>query len=276
MSERTPEKMSETQQSAKAKKSLVTLLVGVFVRPRATFTHLRDHQPRSWWLPAVLIVICTILPLWAGIAVANRPRLSGPAGMMYAEEGAVMIEKGGGPIVIEGGIDGPQPQTPTQPAAMNVLKIAGAVVGQPLTWLLWGGALYLASVFLGRSSSFKDMFRLTVWAWMPYAVRGLAQTIYIWSSGQTIVNTGFAGYVIDRSVPQFIPPGPGTLALAGVLGRVDIFLVWNLILLVAGLRAFTNLPRRKAISAILSIWIVLALLSVVPAIVGGLFGSMTM
>lgn len=269
------EKPSEKQGSG-AKKSPLKLLAGVFVRPRATFTHLRDHQPRSWWLPAILIVICTVLPLWAGIAVANRPMLAGPAGLMRTEESAVMVEKGGGPIVIEGGIDGPQPQTPTQPAAMNVLKIAGAVAGQPLTWLLWGGALYLASVFLGRSSGFRDMFRLTVWAWMPYAVRGLAQTIYIWSTGQTIVNTGFAGYVIDRSATQFIPPGPGTLALAGVLGRMDIYLVWNLVLLVVGLRAFTNLPRRKAIGAILSIWIVLALLSVVPAIVGGLFGSMTM
>lgn len=260
------------KQAVATKKSLFALLIGVFVRPRATFTHLREHQPRSWWLPALLLIICTVLPVWAGLAIANRPVLMEPTGPTRMEETPMMLEA---PTMLERN-SSPQSQTPTQPLALSALKIAGAVIGQPLTWLLWGGALYLASVFLGRSSGFKDMFRLSVWAWLPYAVRGLIQTIYIWSTGQTIVNTGFSGYVIDRSATQFIPPGPGTLALAGVLGRIDIFLVWNLLLLSIGLQAFTHLPGRKAFTAVLSIWIVLALLSVIPAIVGGMFGSIMM
>ncbi len=53
-------------------------------------------------------------------------------------------------------------------------------------------------------------------------------------------------------------------------------MVWNLALLVIGLMAFTKLPRRKAITAIAVIWLVFALLSVVPAILGGMFSSLTM
>jgi len=253
------------------KKSLFSLLAGVFVRPGATFAHLREHPSRSWWLPAVLIVVCTLLPLLVTNAVANRsagPTMNG--GM--TPESPAMIGKGGG-IVVEGSLPA---EEPTGPSAMDVLKTVGTIVSQPLTWLLWGGALYLASVFLGRSSGFKPMLQLAVWAWLPYAVRGLVQTVYIWITGQAILNKGFAGYVIDSSTSQIITPGPEKLALASILGRVDGFMVWNLALLVIGLMAFTKLPRRKAIIAVGVIWLVFALLSVVPAILGGMFSSLTM
>ncbi|OQA94650.1 MAG: Yip1 domain protein [Chloroflexi bacterium ADurb.Bin222] len=240
------------------KKSLFSLLAGVFVRPGATFAHLREHPSRSWWLPAVLIVVCTLLPLLVTNAVANRS--AGPT-------------MNGGMTPVEGSLPA---EEPTGPSAMDVLKTVGTIVSQPLTWLLWGGALYLASVFLGRSSGFKPMFQLAVWAWLPYAVRGLVQTVYIWITGQAILNKGFAGYVIDSSTSQIITPGPEKLALASILGRVDGFMVWNLALLVIGLMAFTKLPRRKAIIAVGVIWLVFALLSVVPAILGGMFSSLTM
>lgn len=262
--------MSE-QPTPVEKKSLFSLLAGVFVRPGATFTHLREHQSHSWWLPAILIIICTWLPLLATNAVANRsagPTLNG--GM--ASESPAMIGKGGG-IIVEGSLPA---EEPTGSSAMDILKTVGTIVSQPLTWLLWGGALYLASVFLGRSSGFKPMFQLAVWAWLPYAVRGLVQTVYIWITGQEIINKGFAGYVIDNSTSQIITPGPEKLALASILGRIDVFMVWNLALLVIGLMAFTKLPRRKAITAIAVIWLVFALLSVVPAILGGMFSSLTM
>lgn len=248
--------------------SLLRLLGGVITRPATTFAHLREHQLRTWWLPAALVVLCTVLPLVAGLSAANQ-QTPGPADIMP-------IEKSGAVIIDSEMAGRPPMETPTPTSALSALPVAGAVVGTTLTWLIWGGALYLASVFLGRSSGFKPMFRLTVWAWLPYAVRGLTQALYIWSTGNAITNTGFSGFVIDSNSTQIIPPGPGTLALAGILGRVDIFLVWNLMLLVIGLTAFTNLPRRKSITAVLTVWAVLALLSVIPAIIGGMFGSMAM
>ena len=253
------------------KKSLLKLLVGVLLRPRATFTHLRENQPRSWIVPALLIVLCIMLPVFASRSASQQ--IVDPGMNMGMQEEPMAVYKG--EVIIEGG-GAPMPETPAQPLALTLLKAAGSLVSLPLTWLLWGGALYLASVFLGRSSGFAPMFRLTVWTWIPYAVRGLLQAVFIWISGQTINNKGFAGYVLDSAVPQMITPGPGKLALAGILGRVDLFLVWNLILLVIGLMAFTKLPRRKALVAVLVIWAVFALLSIVPAILGGMFGSITM
>ncbi len=255
---------------ADKKKTLPSLLAGVLLRPRTIFTHLHEHQPRSWWAPALLILLCSLLPLLVSNAVANRATDSMTGNMAVMPTEPAVKSRGGG-IIGE-----PAPEMSRQPTALDILKITGALISLPLTWLLWAGALYLASVFLGRSSGFAAMFRLTVWTWLPYAVRGLLQAIYIWITGQIIVNKGFAGFVMDNNLPQFVTPGPGKLALAGILGRFDIFLIWNLALLVVGLMAFTKLPRRKAIVAILVIWGVLSLLGVIPAILGGMFSSITM
>lgn len=265
------------QEVSEPRKSLPGLLLGTLLRPRPTFAHLSVHQQRSWWAPAVLILLCTVLPLMAASAVTSAATLSMPPQANNALEKPMIVPGGGGAVVVEGEMnDGYIQEGPAQPTGLSILKIGGATLGLPLTWLLWGGALYLASVFLGRSSSFAQMFKMTVWSWLPYALRGLLQSVVIWVTRQPITNKGFSGYVIDAAVPQFITPGPGKLALASILGRIDIFAVWNLALLVIGLMAFTKLPRRKATTAILVIWAVFAMLSVIPSILGGMFGSIAM
>ena len=162
------------------------------------------------------------------------------------------------------------PSSPPMASGPNLLRFGGAILGTPVAWLLWGGALYLASVFLGRSSSFGQMFRLAVWTWLPYGLRGLVQAGYILMTGEAIVNAGFSGFVIDKGVTSVIAPGPGQLALASILGRVDIFMIWHILLVSVALMAFTSLTRRKALTATLAIWIVFSLVGIVPAIFGGM------
>jgi hypothetical protein len=151
-------------------------------------------------------------------------------------------------------------------AGFGWLKLVGVVIGTPLSWLAWGGILYLTSVFLGRSSRFSQMFRLTVWAWMPHAVRGLVQTVLLFVTRRPIVNAGLASLVTDQNGTAV------TVVLASVLSRVDIYLLWSLALLALGVVVFTNLPRKKALVATLSIWVMLALLGTIPALIEGVLG----
>ena len=247
-----------------AKKNVIALLFGILIRPKATFDYLKNNHKRSWWLPAILVLLLILVP----IVVAARASPITPAPMPM-EPGITGPEV----IIIERGMEpgmGMPPEAATS-SPFNILKLLSAGFGTAGAWLLWGGALYLASVFLGRSSSFGQMFRLAVWTWLPYGIRGLVQTIYILLSGTLIVNAGLSGFVLDRSTPPLLPPGPGQLALASILGRVDLYLIWHLLLVSVGLMAFTNLKRKKALLAAVAIWINLALLGVIPAIFGGIF-----
>ncbi len=258
----TTEKPKPTAQPP-VRKNVFALLVGVLLRPKVTFGYLKDNHKRAWWLPALLVLVLSVAPLWAA---ARLP----PAMPEMFPSDPYMREM---PGVMPGGMPGEMPVTAPTSSGPNLLQLGGTLLGLLAAWLLWGGALYLASVFLGRSSSFGQMFRLVVWTWLPYGVRGLLQTAYILATGQAIVNTGLSGFVVDKAAPSLFPPGPGQLALASILGQVDVYTLWQLFLVSVGLMAFTNLTRRKAWTAALTIWIVFALLGIVPAILGGMFGS---
>ncbi|MBN2389262.1 MAG: YIP1 family protein [Anaerolineae bacterium] len=251
------------------KKNVFALLLGVLLRPKATFGYLKDNHKKAWWLPAILILLLTVAPLWA----ASSPS---PAAQMVPPDKMEMLSSVD-PLMLEGipsQIDTPSSDAPsTASGGLNFLKLGGTVLGTFIAWLLWGGGLYLASVFLGRSSSFGQMFRLAVWTWLPYGLRGLVQTVYVLVTGEAIVNAGFSGFVIDKGVTSVISPGPGQLALASILSRVDVFMVWHVLLASVALMAFTSLTRRKALTATLAIWIVFALVGIVPAIFGGMVGG---
>ena len=254
------------QEPAKpVKRNVFALLLGVLFRPKTTFGYLKGNHKKAWWLPAFLILALTVAPLWA----AARP--SSPATGMLSSEKMEMVTSVD-PRMVEG--------MPSELSAVtvvssgpNFLKLGGMLLGTIAAWLLWGGALYLASVFLGRSSSFGQMFRLAVWTWLPYGLRGLVQAVYILVTGEVILNAGFSGFVIDKAVTSMIPSGPGQLALASILGRVDVFMVWHVLLVSLALMAFTSLTRRKALTATLVIWTVFALAGIVPAILGGMLGG---
>jgi hypothetical protein len=244
-----------------AKKNVLALLLGVLFRPKVTFGYLKDNHKKAWWLPALLILLLTVSPLWA----AARP--SSAVTEMTNEK--MEMRDGMDPQMLEG--MPPQFESPP-PAAngLNILKLGGAMLGTIAAWLLWGGALYLSSVFLGRSSSFGQMFRLAVWTWLPYGMRGLVQTVYILMTGEAIVNAGLSGFIIPQNAAAMIAPGPGQLALASILGRVDVFMLWHVLLVSVALMAFTSLTRRKALTATLVIWVVFALVGIIPAIFGGM------
>ena len=120
------------------------------------------------------------------------------------------------------------------------------------------------------------MFRMVVWTWFPYTLRGLLQTIYILASGQLIANPGLSGIVQNnRPVAEVMaaPPSLNQMLLGAFLAKVDLFLIWNLILLVIGVTVVTRLPRRKAILSTLGVWILLTALSLIPTLIGGLFAQ---
>ncbi len=267
MNEKTPKDTSK-------KRNLISLLGGALFRPKTTFSYLKDNRRKSWWFAAFVILLLLLAPtIIAGMQPASMPpelmnnpqMMPGEVGKVEAYEGEVYSESD----VMAGG-----PGMPTQaPGAggPNILALIGTVLGTPLTWLLWGGALYLTSVFLGRSRGFREMFRLAVWGWLPYAMRGLVQGVYIALTGEAIVNAGLSGFV-QSPMPGIIPLGPGRLILASALSNIDIYTLWHLLVTSTGLAAHTQLPLKKTHLATLSIWLAWVLLGSIPAVVGGMFG----
>ncbi len=248
--------MSEAQPRALTGRSLVGLLGGMIVRPRRTLTLLTERGGRSWWLPALLASLFLVLPMAVGAPV--RARLAREAFL----ESRQQIEEQMGQQMSQEQLDQTVAIT-ASPLITLVFPAVGGVAGMAVTWLAYAGALYLGGLALGGRRAFGGMFGMVVWTWLPYAVRGLLRTVYTLSSGEIVVNEGLAGFVEGTGVGQIL--------LKALLGRVDLFLIWHLALLIAGVGVVARLPRRKAVLLTLGVWLLMTLLGLLPALIGGVF-----
>ncbi len=260
--------MSEANATSSKRQGLLRLLWGMIVRPRATLEYLRERGGRAWWLPALLAVILAILPILVAAPITAQ---------QSREAVAAVQEQFGREISAEEQAQMEQAMSiAASPLITTVFPAVGGVVMLAVGWLVWAGALYLAGMALGGRSTFGQMFCMVVWAWLPYALRGVFQTVYIMASGQIIANPGLSGLVQEtRPIGEIIaaPPRLGQMVLVAFLSRIDLFLIWNLILLVVGVTVATRLPRRKAALVTLGVWLLLTTLSLLPTLVGGLFAQ---
>lgn len=260
--------MSEINATSSKRWGIPRLLGGMIVRPRATLEYLRERGGRTWWLPALLALLLVVLPVLVAAPITAR----------QARERVAAVQEQSGTGVSAG--EQAQMEQAQSMAASPLITVvfpaAGGVVGLAVGWLVWAGALYLAGLALGGRSTFGQMFRTVVWAWFPHTLRGLLRTIYILASGQLITNPGLSGLVQENrpsSEMALAPPSLGQMTLVAFLSRIDLFLVWNLILLVVGVTVTTRLPRRKAALVTLTVWLLLTALSLLLALIGGLFAQ---
>jgi hypothetical protein len=251
---------------------LPRLLWGMIVRPRVTLEVLRERGGRTWLWPALLAVLLVVLPV--AVAAPITARQTREAFIVAQEQ---LGERSGTEMSAEEQAQMEQAMSVTaSPLIITIFPAVGNAVLRIVGWLAWAGVLYLAAMALGGRSTFRQMFRTVVWTWLPYTLRGLLQTVYILISGQLIAHQGLSGFVQqDRPIGEmvFSPPSPGQTVLVALLSRVDLFMVWNLILLVIGVMVVTRLPRRKATLLTLGVWLLLTALGLVPSLVGGLFAQ---
>ncbi len=256
--------MKDKETQAVEEKGLLKILGGLVAKPRATMECLSRARRRWWWVPATLMLVALIF---------NGVTYSGAnAERMYRDQlewFESMPPEQRGPMA-------EPPSKVTPPPLTVIMGVAGKVVTTIAVWLVWSGALALASTFFGQNGArFGAFFAMTIWAWIPYVVRNFVQGLYMLLTKQAVYNQGLSGLVLDRAPPSmvssfrpYIPPARGQEVLAALLTRVDIYLIWNLLLLILGVWAFARLPRKRAVLVTIGIWVIVALLGVLPALVG--------
>jgi hypothetical protein len=209
-------------------------LIPVLIRPRKAFAEIAAQTRGVWLVPILLLTLCTLLSTLMG-------------GYVKQSTGA-----------LGGGIEVPQDSfyTPEQQAqfaqaseALNgpffvyVLPALGALIAVWLGWLIFGGILHLILTLMGGRSTTGVTMNVVAWASLPLAIRGLVQFFYLLIFRQPITGLGFSGFIpADSPIPLMI--------CGAFLALLDIYLIWQIILLVIGVRASSALTIPRAIVSV--------------------------
>ena len=162
-----------------------------------------------------------------------------------------------------------QAATATNNTTFNyVLPALGAVLGVVVIWFLVGWLLHLLLTLLGGRGTSQAALNIAAWAALPTLLRYGVQIVAMLSTDRLISAPGLAG---------FAPAGEGfaSALLAGVLSHIDIYLLWQILLLYIGVRLSSQLPRAKCWAAVLLTILMVLALRALPAAILAQFGGLT-
>ena len=155
-----------------------------------------------------------------------------------------------------------QAQQATQgPVFLYIMPLVGSLAGLWVGWLLLAGLLHFGSTLLGGRGSMQSALNVVAWASLPFALRDLLRIIFMLSVGHPIVSPGLSGFA------------PTAGFLAQLLTRLDIFLIWQVILLVIGFALTDALPRAKAVAGVLVVVLLVVLAQAGIGALGASFGG---
>ena len=216
-------------------------ILEILFQPQRTFALITEEAQSSWLTPMLT------LSLSAFLAVLVSGYLKARAAMM----GEVQLPPDWQYWTPDMQNNFMQAQQATQGTAfVYIIPLVSVLAGLWLGWLILSGLLHLGSTLLGGRGSMQSALNIVAWANLPFMLRDALRVIFMLLAGHAIVSPGLSG---------FAGSGGSAVFLAKILSRVDIFFLWNAILLVIGFGIADGLSRNKAIFGVASVLLIILL-----------------
>lgn len=218
-------------------------------RPRRGFEEMASESRATWLTPMLILTVTAILVVVVAGYLKSRAALTGevqlpPDWQFWTPEMQENYMRA---------------QQATQgPVFLYVMPIVGALTSLWVGWLLLAALLHFGSTLLGGRGSMQSALNIVAWASLPFAIRDILRIIFMLAAGHSIASPGLSGFA----------PTTGFVSL--LLTRLDIFLLWQVVLLVIGFALTDGLPRSKAVTGVL---VVVLLVILAQAGLGALTSS---
>ena len=224
----------------------------ILIRPKKTLEEVITKEQAVWIGPLVLLSICAALFVLASASLPQQIQPQVNSNDMgyeyyYSPEQQELIQEAASSGV--------------SPLFSIGFPLAGKLLGIWAGWLFLGIILHLVLTISGNRSENKKIMNITAWAMIPIAIRFLVQAAVVLISRQTISGQGLSG---------FAPTEPGVLntIFQSLLGQIDIYLIWQVLLLITGTILLSSNHKTKSFLSVLISVLLIMLLSSVPAIIG--------
>jgi len=202
------------------------------IHPRAGWQSLADQRNAAWLPPLLALSLTLLLVVLLGGLLRARAAAVGEVALPPDWEWWTSDMQN----------NYMQAAQATQgPVFLYIIPAVTGLAGLWLGWGILGALLHLASTLLGGRGSMVSALNIVAWAGLPFVVRDLLRLVYILAAGHPIASVGLSGFVTGLD--------GGSLFLASLLERTDLFLAWPLLIL--GYSLVDSLPRPKAALAVL-------------------------
>lgn len=213
-------------------------------KPRHTYKEIAAQNRAVWLLPMLIFSLTSIAEVLASgwlkqmAALAGQVTLPPDFEFMTPEQQAQIMQA---------------IQASSGPVFMYVFPVLAVLIKIWLGWLLVGGVIHLVLTLLGGRGHTPATMNVVAWASLPFAVRALVRALALIATRQLIEHPGLSGFAPTDGLDM-------SLYLTALLGFVDIYLIWHLVLLVIGSREVSNLSGGKAWGGILGTLLLLTAL----------------
>lgn len=227
-----PSEPSETDTAAgqpERAPSVWSLLIDLLVRPGHAFGQIVRWQGLRWLLPAVLVVIASVV-----LVVVSAPYAAEEARRMARVEAGTMPPEQA-EMVLQ------QAERFSQPVVVAVSGAVSAVVVQVLIWLAISAILYFGVLIAGGEATYAAAWTVTPWLYIPFALGNTIQAIWVYFRQGLVRYQGLSALVATGDL-QVDARNP----LYGVLSQVEPFLAWHAFLVYWALRGGLKVSGRTA------------------------------
>lgn len=244
---------------------LLSLLIQIWVRPRRALERVAAGPRWLWLIPLLFAVVALLLRAFVAAPLQAQAQTAQIQAQMEAQMQTLPEGSSEAMAPVE------VPPTPTGTALAPILIGGLGVI--LIGWALRALILQVGSLAMGGRQGFGQVYRLSAWAAFPLILRDGVQAVYMLISRELVAGPGLSGLVQQAGSGQtgrLFGLGGQTLSLPGVvLGKIDLYTLWFLALLVVAMQVGGSLKRGKAI-LVVAIYAGLALLpGLVMALAGG-------
>ncbi len=210
----------------------------VLFRPRQAFEQMASEARATWLTPMLALTVTAVLVVMVAGYLKARASMMGemqlPQDWQYWSPD---MQK-----------NFMQAQQATQgPVFVYIMPLIQSLTGLWLGWLLLGALLHFGSTLLGGRGSMRGALNIVAWASLPFAVRDLLRIVFMLSARHAIVSPDLSGFVVTSGF------------VSQLLSHLDIFLIWNVILLAIGFAIADSLPSTKALTGVVVVMLLVLL-----------------
>lgn len=227
--------------------------------PRKAFQRISSSSHAIWLTPLMILSSLMLINVLVAGRLKNQAALSGeisysPDFQYYSPEQQAQYTQA--------------IQSTQGPVFAYVLPAIISLLGVWISWLLLGGILHLVTTLLGGRGSTAISLNIVGWGSLPLAIRALVQVVYMLITHKLISNPGLSG---------FNPTGDagGLVFLGQLLRLIDIYIIWQILLLILGIRLSTGLNTTKSSFGVILAVLIILLLAAGFSYLGTIFENLS-